>query len=104
MFDARFHQQPINHDFDGVVSSLVQRNVVFEIDQFAVNARPGEAVLHQLLHLFLKLALASSHDGCEHHHPIFRRQAHDSRHNLFCRLPRNRPSAVGTMRNSDRSK
>ena len=39
MFDARFHQQPINHDFDGVVSSLVQRNVVFEIDQFAVNAQ-----------------------------------------------------------------
>ena len=45
MLDARLDQQPVNHDLDRVIPSLVQGNIVFEVNQFAIDPRPGEAVL-----------------------------------------------------------
>ena len=104
VLDSGLHQQPVDHDFDGVVFSLVQRNVIFEIDQFAVDPRPGEAVLHQLLHFFLELTLAAAHDRGQHHHPVLGSQAHHALHDLLRRLTRNGPPALGTVRHSYRSK
>ena len=39
VLDSGLHQQAIDDDFDGVVLALVEREVVFQVDQFAIHAR-----------------------------------------------------------------
>ena len=105
MLDPRLHQQAVNHDFDGVILSLVEidQRLVVEADQFPVNPRPGIAVLDQRLHLFLEFALAPADDRRHHHDSIFRTQRHHPLHNLVGGLPADRAPALGTMRHSDGS-
>src|SRR5580693_6850760 len=105
MLDSWLHEQTINHDFNGVIFSLVEINgdLVIETDKFAIDARPRVAMFDQRLHFFLELALASADDRRHHHDPILRTQRHDALHNLVCRLAADRPPALGAMRYSDRS-
>ncbi len=102
MLDAGLHQQAVDHDFDGVVLALVELEIVFQAHQFAVDASAREAVLDELFHLLLELALASANDGSQNHDAIFRLEVHDARDDLICRLARDRASALRTMRHADR--
>ena len=99
MFNAGLHQQAIDHDFNGVVLSLIEIDFIFKIDQFAIDTSPGEAVLDQLLHLFFELALAPTHNRSHDHDAIFRGQGHHSLDDLLGGLARDRPPAFRAMRN-----
>ena len=57
--DARAHDQPVDHDVDGVVLPAVERQVVVEALELAVDARLGEAAGGDRLQLLLELALAA---------------------------------------------
>jgi hypothetical protein len=102
MLNPRLHQQAVDDNFNGVVFALVEIEVVLKIDQFAVDACAGVAVLEQRLHLFLEFAFASADDGREHHNAVFRRKGHHPLHDLLGRLAANGASAFGTVRNPDR--
>jgi hypothetical protein len=102
VFNPRLHQQAIDHHFNGVILALVEREVVFQTDEFAIHTRTREAMLHQLLHLFFELAFTPANDGRHDHHAIIGRERHDALHDLFRRLPRDRLAAIGTMRNANR--
>ena len=65
---------------DGVVFPLVQCEIIVEIHQLAIHARPSEPVLHQLLHLFLEFAFASANDGRQNHDTVFGREGHHPLH------------------------
>ena len=88
VLDTGLHQQAINHDFDGVILALVETEIVFQIDQFAIDARAGEAVLDELFHLFLELAFAAAHDGRHDHDAVVGRERHHALHDLLRRLSR----------------
>jgi len=103
MLDARLHQQPVNHHFDGVVLALIEVEVVIQIHQLAVDAGAGIAVLEQRLHLFLEFAFASADDRRQHHYTILRRERHHALHDLLGRLAADGASAFGTMGNADGS-
>ncbi len=103
MLDPRLHQQPVNHQFDGVVLALVQRDlVVGNIAQLTVDARAREALLRQLVELLLELAFAPAHDRRHDHHPVLGLQVHHALHNLVGRLPRDGAATLRTMRHADR--
>ena len=102
MFDSRLHQKTVDHDLDRVILPLVQANFVFQIQQFAVNAGAGETVLHQLLHLFLELALAPANDRSQHHHAIFGREHHHALNDLLRRLAGNRAATFRAVGHPDR--
>src|SRR5581483_8645932 len=102
VFDARLHQQPVNYNFNGVILALVETDLVFQVDQYAVDAGAGEAVLRQLFHFLFEHAFAAAHDGREDHDAIFRRELHDALHDLFGRLAGDFASALWTMRHSNR--
>ena len=99
MFNAGLHQQAIDHDFNGVVLSLIEIDFIFKIDQFAIDTSPGEAVLDQLLHLFFELALAATHNRSHDHDAILRGQGHHPLDDLLGGLARDRPPAFRAMRN-----
>ncbi len=46
MLDPGFHQQPIDHYFEGVILALVEIDFVLQVHQFAIDARTSEAVLY----------------------------------------------------------
>ena len=83
LLDARLHQQAIDHHFDGVVLALVELRLVFQVEQLAINAGAVEAMRRQFLHLFFEFALASAHDGRQHHDAVFRLQRHHALHDLL---------------------
>src|SRR5919198_1083292 len=74
--DAGLDQQPVHHDFDGVVLALVELYLLFHAAQLAVDARSHEPLLHQLFHLLLELAFAPAHDRGKDHDAVFRAQRH----------------------------
>src|SRR6202034_1004104 len=104
MFDARFHQHAVNYNFNGVILPLdeVNGDIIIEVDQFPVDARPRIAVLDERLHLLLELTLAPADDRRHHHDPIFGRQGHDPLDNLVRGLPADCSSAFRAVRNTDR--
>src|SRR5262252_229825 len=82
MCDSGLHQQPVDHDLDGVILALVEANVVFEIYEFAIDTGPGEAVLDELFHLFFELAFPAADDGRQDHHAIVGSERHYALHDL----------------------
>src|SRR5262249_45119799 len=76
--------------------------IVFQIDEFAVDACPRIAVLEQCLHLFFELALAATNDRRHHHDTIFWRERHDALHNLIGGLAADGLSPFGTVWYPDR--
>ena len=70
MLDPRLYQKTVDDNFDGVVFSLVQSNVIFKIHDLAINPGAGEAVLDQLLHFFFEFAFAAANDGGHNHDPV----------------------------------
>ncbi len=101
MLNPRFHQQTIDHDFDGMVLPLVELKVVLQIHQLAIDACAGVAVFQERLHLFLELALAPADNRRHDHHAVFRSQGHDPLHDLVRRLSADGPAALGAVWNPD---
>src|ERR1700676_1470592 len=104
MFDPWFDQQTIDDHFNRMVLSLVERDVIIKIDQFAVYSRAGEAVLHQLLHFFFELTFASAHNRGQNHDAVFRSESHYPLYDLVRRLTADCPSALRAMRYANRRK
>ena len=101
MLDAGLHQQSVDDDLDGVVLALVETKVVFEIDQFAIDAGAGEAVLDELFHLFFELAFAAANDGGHDHDAVFGAKREDALHDLVGRLAGDGLAAIGAVGNAD---
>jgi hypothetical protein len=102
MLDSGLDQQAIDHDFDGVILALVEREVVFEIHQFAIDAGAGETVLDELLHFFLEFAFAAANDGRHDHDAVIGRERHDALHDLLGRLAGDGLAAIRAMGHADR--
>ena len=45
MLDAGLHKEAVDDHLDSVILALVERNVVFQIQQLAINASASESVL-----------------------------------------------------------
>ena len=98
MLDARLYQKAVDHNFDGVVLALIELEVFFHAHQFAVDPGAGEAMLNQLLHFLLELALAAANDGSQNHHAVFGLEVHDASDDLIGRLARDGAPALRAMR------
>ena len=85
-----------------MVLALVERNLVFEIDQLAINAGAGKSMLGKLFNLLLKLAFAAANNWREHHDAVFGLERHHALDNLRRSLPRNRSPAFWAMRHANR--
>ena len=77
-------------------------DLFFQADQFTIHPRPGEAVLRELLHLLLELALTPADDRRHNHYPVFGSQRHYALDYLFRRLSRDSAPAPGAMRDTNR--
>src|SRR5260370_8198118 len=99
MLDARFHQQSIDHNFDGMVLALVEGKIVIQVHDFAIHTGPLVAVLEQGFHLFLKLALAAANDRRQDHYTILRSKKHYPLHDRLGRLAADRTAPLRTVRN-----
>ncbi len=102
MLDSGLDQEAINHDFNGVILALIEREIVFEIHQFAIDAGAGEAVLYELLHFFLEFAFAAASDGRHDHDPVIGRERHDTLHDLVGGLAGDGLAAIRAMGHADR--
>ena len=101
MFDAGLDQQAVDDHLDSVILALVELEIVFQADEFAVHARAGEAMLDELFRLFFEFALTAAHDGRHDHDAVFGRESHHALHDLFGRLARDGLAAFRTMRQPD---
>src|SRR3982750_3036746 len=102
MLDAWLHQQAVDDHFDGVILALVERNVVFQIQQLPIYASARESVLDEFFYLLLKLAFSPANNRGEHHDAVFRSQGHHPLHDLLGGLAGDGASATGTMRKPNR--
>ena len=64
--DRRARLEPVDHDFDVVPHLAVEREVVGERHDAAIDARPDEALLPQVLEQVAVLALLAANDRREH--------------------------------------
>src|SRR5262249_35978945 len=102
--DAGFDQQAVDHDLDGVIAALVQRDLFVERAQFAVDARAREAARPELFELLFEFAFAAAHDRREDHHAFAFGQLLDVLDDLVGGLARHGPPAVVAMRLAHRRK
>jgi len=86
VFDSGLHQQAIHDHFDGVVLALIEGEVVFEVDQFAIDARRGRNRAGQVSPFLFEFAFAAAHDRRHDHDAIIGRERHDALHDLLGRL------------------
>src|SRR4029434_522074 len=68
--DALLDQQPVDHDFDCMVASLVEFDVFVKLSDLAVDSNTIEAGPRKFLDFLFEFALPASHDGREDHHPF----------------------------------
>src|SRR5215510_6011206 len=96
--DAGLDQQTVDHDLDGVIAALVQRDLFVERSQFAVNAGARESCRPELFELLFELAFAPPYDRREDHHAFAFWQFLDVLNDLVGGLARHGPPAVVAMR------
>ena len=103
--DTLLDQQPVHHDFNGVILALVERRNIVERNEFTVDARPHVPVLGEFFQFFAIRAFSPPHDGRQNHDALvgladFSLQ--DGLHNLLAGLPSDGLAAVRTMRHANR--
>ena len=99
--DARPHDQPVDHDVDGVVLPAVERQVVVEALELAVDARLGEAAGRNRLQLLLELALPPTDDRRQHVDPAVLGIGHHQVDDPLEGLAGDLPAAVRAVRHAD---
>src|SRR6185436_3062502 len=62
--------EPVDHDLDGVLLLLVERDLVLQLDERAVDPSPDESELPPLRHFLPVLALPPLDDRCEDLEPL----------------------------------
>ena len=87
------HHQPVDDDRDVVLELLVERDLLVEPAQLAVDLGPGEPLAAELLELLAVLALAAPDDRRQHHEASALWQLHDLVDDLLGRLATDRPAA-----------
>ena len=102
MFNSGLHQQTIDDNLNGVVLSLIEAEVVFQIYQFPIHSGPSEAMLDQFVHLLFEFTLSAPHDRGQHHDAVFGSQSHYSLDDLFRGLTGDGATAFGAMGSSNR--
>ena len=98
---VRPHHQPVDHHRDVVLELLVERDLLLEPPQLAVDLHAREALGAQLLEELPVLALAAADDRREHHELRALLERHHLVDDLLGRLGRDRPAAVVAVRMAD---
>ena len=91
----------IDDDLDGVVAAPIERDVLFERPELAVDARLGVAARPQRGQLLLELALAAADDRREHVDALVLRIEHHHVDDALERLAGDLLAAVRAMRHAD---
>ena len=99
--DARLDDQPVHEHVDRVVPPAIERDVVVQGDEFAIDARTREASGPKRGQLLPELPLAASHDRREHVDPLVGRIEHHHVDDAFERLRRDLAVAVRAVGHAD---
>ncbi len=99
--DALALHQPVDDDLDGVRLVAGQVELVGELVDLAVDARPGEALARQVGHERLVVALATAHHGREHLEAGALGQLEHPVDDLLRRLPGDDRPVLGAVRHAD---
>ena len=99
--DAGLDQQPVHHNFDGVILAFIERDVLIEGTQNAIDARADKALAGQFLQIFLVFALAAADHRRHHHEAIFGFQREHVLQDLLGGLARDFVAADRAMRHAD---
>ncbi len=99
--DVVAHHEPVDHDRDVVLVSLVEHDRLLEHPDPLVDLHAREAVRAQLLEQLAVLALAPAHDRCQHHEARALGQLHHLVDDLLGRLPHDRAPADRAVRLAD---
>ena len=102
--DTAADDQPIDHDFDGVVLPAVQADFVLERAKLTVDARFREASCAERRELLLELAFTSANDRREHVDARILRIQHHHVHDSLEGLAGDLLPATGAMRHADTRK
>ena len=92
--NARARRQPIDDDLDVVPHLAIEREVVGERHDAAIDAGPHEALLPQVLEQVAVLALLAANHRREHGELRPGRQRQNAADDLLARLGRDRPAAL----------
>ena len=101
LFGARLERQAIDHDFDGVILALVERDFFIQRAEHAIHAGAHEALAEEFLEILFVFAFAAAHDGRQDHDALAFRQREDLLQDLLGALARDFDAASGAMRNAD---
>ena len=93
--------QAIDHDLDRVVPAPVQRELVLQRADRAIDPDTRQAPRAQRVEFLTERSLASPHDRRQHVHPFLGRFGQDRLHHPFHRLRRDRPVARRTVGYAD---
>ena len=87
--------QPVDHHLDVVPHLPIERQLVGERDDAAIDAGAHEALLPQVFEQVVVLALLTANHGREHGELRPGRERHDAADDLLARLGRDRPPHCG---------
>ena len=101
LLDPRLYQQPVHHYFDGVILAFVERDLLVERTQHAIDARADKALAREFLQILLVFALAPADDRRHHHQALFGFQGEHVLQDLLRGLARDFVAADRAMRHAD---
>ena len=103
MRDAVLQQQPVHHDFDGVILAAIERNRFVEIDQVAIDARADVTFLGIFLEFFFVFAFASPNYRGKDHDAVVGLERENRLHDLLGGLAGDGFAAFRAMRSANRA-
>jgi hypothetical protein len=98
---AGLEREAINHHFDGVILTAVERDFFVERMEDAIDAGAHEALARELFEVLFILAFSAAHDGREDHNPLALRDSEDLLQDLLAALARDFDAAGGAVGDAD---